>query len=257
MWAGMEASPVPGYASLTRNLAPVSAVGFVVGLFGIGLGYPGQPHVVNRFMALRDNRGITVGRRVALGWAVIIYVGMILAGWCARGLFPQLDDPEVALLTATTELFPPVAAGVLLAAVLSAIMSTADSQLLVAASSASHDLRVDEEEQVGLGRSRLVVLGLCVAAAAIALVGDESIFDRVLFAFSAMGAAFGPLLLVTLFRGPVGPRGALVAMLVGFGSSVLAYYLAPAAAQGVLSRVVPFGLALFVALFAVRGQRSQ
>src|SRR5690606_22093132 len=131
----------------------------------------------------------------------------------------------------TTELFTPVAAGVMVAAVLSAIMSTADSQLLVAASSASHDLRRDDAEPTSLARSRVVVLVLCAIAAVVAIIGDVSIFERVLFAFSAMGAAFGPLLLVTLFHGRRSPKASVTAMLVGFGSSVLAYYLAPAAAK--------------------------
>lgn len=250
LWAGMQASTVTGYASLTRDMTPVVALGFVVGLLGIGIGYPGQPHVVNRFMALRDDRGVAVGRRVALVWATIIYVGMLLAGWCARISFPGLEDPEVALLSLTTELFSPVAAGVMVAAVLSAIMSTADSQLLVVASSASHDLRRSEEAESSLARSRVVVLGACGIAALMAVVADDSIFDRVLFAFSAMGAAFGPLLLVTLFRGRRKAAGSVASMLVGFASSVLAFYVAPAEAKGVLSRVLPFALALAVAWFA-------
>lgn len=252
MMAGVAASPVEGFGSLTRNMTTAGGVGFVAGLLGIGLGYPGQPHVVNRFMALRDGPSVVVGRRVAMAWALVIYVGMIVVGLCARVLFPDLADHELALLHSTTHLFSPTAAGIIVAAVLSAIMSTADSQLLVAASSVSHDLRASDDAQVGLGQSRRVVLGLSAAAVVVALVGSEDIFNRVLFAWAAMGAAFGPLLLVTIFRGRVPPKGALASMLVGFGTSVAAYLWAPPGARGVLERVVPCVLAGAVAWIASR-----
>ena len=95
-------------------------------LLGIGLGYPGQPHVVNRFMALRDEDSLRRGRVIALVWAAITYTGMLLAGWCARVLLDSgVSDAETSLIGLTLELFPPVVAGVIVAAILSALMSTA------------------------------------------------------------------------------------------------------------------------------------
>ncbi|MCA9711709.1 MAG: sodium/proline symporter, partial [Myxococcales bacterium] len=231
---------VAGYPSLVRGMAPAGAVGFVLGLLGIGLGYPGQPHVVNRFMAVRDEASMSRARRIALGWAVIMYAGMLLLGWCARVLRPGLADPEVAFIELTQGLLPPVLAGVMIAAVLSAVMSTADSQLLVAASSVAHDLRRHEAPGgAPLGRSRLTVLGLSAVAVGLALWGRPEIFSRVLFAWTAMGAAFGPLLLVVVVAGPVRPGARLGSIVVGFSLSVAAYST-PGLAGGAWERVAPF-----------------
>ena len=238
-----------GYLSLTRNMAPAAAVGFVGGLFGIGLGYPGQPHVVNRFMALKDQDAVRAARTIALTWAVIVYGGMLVLGWAGRVLLTDLADNEVVFVAATQALFPPVVSGIMLAAVLSAIMSTADSQLLVAASSVTHDLGLGQKRLVTNARLVIALLSGCAVIAA--LYGPSSIFNRVLFAWSAMGAAFGPLLLVTLLRGPVPPARSMVAMAVGFAMSVAAYSV-PWAKGTALERVLPFVVALLIAATGAR-----
>ena len=251
---GLSQVDIPGYMSLTQGLPTVAAVGFVLGLLGIGLGYPGQPHVVNRFMAVRDEASLRQARVIAMVWAVILYTGMIVLGLCARVLLPPLGDGEVAFVAAARVLFPPVVAGVVLAAVLSAIMSTADSQLLVAASSVVHDLPDGDMDDAPamVRRSRLVVVGLSAAAVIAALVGDASIFKRVLFAWTAMGAAFGPLLLVLVLGGPVRPGARLGAIALGFVGSVVAYSI-PGAAGTAWERVLPFAVALAVAWWGRRG----
>ena len=250
---GLFANAPEGYVSLTRNMAPASAFGFIFGLLGIGLGYPGQPHVVNRFMALRDDRSVAAGRVIALGWAVIVYSGMLILGWAGHALLPQLADNEVVFVAATHQLFPPVVAGVMLAAVLSAIMSTADSQLLVAASSVTHDLGWGRHRLVA--SSRVVIVLLSGSAVLAALYGPQEIFDRVLFAWTAMGAAFGPLLLVTVRRGPVAPGWSLAAMLTGFVMSVGAYSFV-LTKGGIMERVVPFFVALVIARVGVEADRD-
>jgi sodium/proline symporter len=254
--------PVDGYMSLVRNMGPVAGIGFALGLLGIGLGYTGQPHVVNRFMALRPgDKEMRTARRVAIGWAVIVYSGMILLGLCARVGF-TVTNPEQALITVAIETLHPVIAGVMIAAVLSAVMSTADSQLLVAASSVTHDLRLGgPTARSMLIRSRVVVLALSVAAVIAAIGVEATIFDRVLFAWSSMGAAFGPLLLVTAIRGPVSARGTIVAMLAGFSLSVTAFYVKgepwiPNQWAGVFERIVPFLVALGIALGCSSSRKS-
>ncbi len=240
--------PEDGYLSLTRHLPPAAALGFIFGLLGIGIGYPGQPHVVNRFMALRQGQGEMVrARAIAIGWAVAVYAGMLLLGLCGRVLFPELDDREVVFLTATQGLFPPLVAGVLIAAVLSAIMSTADSQLLVAGSAVTHDLQLGGGSSRSLlFRSRVVVLLLSLGAVLGALYGSQEIFSQVLFAWSAMGSAFGPLLLVTVLSGRVSPKATLAAMLAGFTLSVMAYSI-PETRGGAIERILPFVVALAIA----------
>jgi len=78
LWQAMSQVPEPGFASLTGGRAAPAAAGFILGILGIGIGYPGQPHVVNRFMALRDEASLRMGRIIAIGWAVLVYVGMLL-----------------------------------------------------------------------------------------------------------------------------------------------------------------------------------
>ncbi|MFQ5738868.1 MAG: sodium/proline symporter [Acidobacteriota bacterium] len=247
LMVGLSSVQVEGFLSLTQNLPVAAAVGFILGLLGIGIGYPGQPHVVNRFMALKKGeRALRKGRRIAIVWAVVVYAGMLLLGLCGRVLYPHLADREVVFLVATNQLFPPIVGGVLVAAVLSAIMSTADSQLLVASSSVTYDLNLGGPSSRSLlFRSRLVVLCLSAGAVLAALYGTREIFSQVLFAWTAMGAAFGPLLLVTVLRGPVSPRLTLLAMVTGFVLSVAAYSF-PETRGGALERIVPFAAALCI-----------
>jgi sodium/proline symporter len=232
-------------------VAGIAAVGFVLGTLGIGLGYPGQPHVVNRFMALRDERALRDGRIIALGWAVIIYAGMITLGFAARGLFGTAVADEQVLFETANRLFPPVVAAVMIAAVLSAIMSTADSQLLVAASSASHDLPRDRSG--GLWASRLVVALISAMAVVIAVALPQTIFARVLFAWAALGAAFGPPLLARLAGLEVPPGAVFAAMAVGFAGTLVCYWL-PDTPGDWLERLVPFFAGLAICLAAARGR---
>ena len=254
MIRGMNAVEQAGFADPLQGMGLSAGAGFVLGLFGIGLGYPGQPHVVNRFMALRGGeRELVRARRFAMVWAVIVYAGMLVLGWSGRVLFPGISDPEVVFLAAANELYPPVVAGVMVAAVLSAIMSTADSQLLVAASSVTWDLPRQRASGKALLRgSRGVVLVLSAAAALAALYGPREIFSPVLVAFAALGAAFGPLLLVTALRGPVAPRRTLTAMSAGLLLTVAgAVYRSQAGTAwgAACERVLPFAVALAIALW--------
>jgi sodium/proline symporter len=251
---GLASVDVPGFTSLFRNASGPAALGVVLGLLGIGLGYPGQPHVVNRFMALRDDASVARGRSIALVWAVVLYAGMIVLGLCTRVLLPGLPDGEVAFIMATQQLFAPVVAGVLLAAVLSAIMSTADSQLLVAGSAVAHDWgqgSTAATARTDINRSRRVVLVIGAVAVGTALLATPEIFSNVLFAWTAMGAAFGPLLLVLVVSGPVDPRARLASIVVGFGTAVLAHAI-PEARGTAWERVLPFALSLAIAAWGRR-----
>lgn len=243
---GLDALP-SSFGSVLEDMPMAAGLGFVFGLLGIGLGYPGQPHVVNRFMAVRDEGSLRRARQIAIGWAVILFAGMIVLGWCARVMTPSLADGEVAFIAAAGSLFPPVVAGIVVASVLSAIMSTADSQLLVAASAVAHDLPAQAPRGAAVvRRSRIVVLLLSAAAVVAALVGDASIFNKVLFAWTAMGAAFGPLLLVLVLHGPVRWQARFAAIALGFGSAVLAYSF-EATAGTAWERVAPFVLSMAAA----------
>ncbi|HUG99380.1 MAG TPA: sodium/proline symporter [Gammaproteobacteria bacterium] len=229
--------------------AGIAAVGFVLGTLGIGLGYPGQPHVVNRFMALRDPRALRDGKIIAIAWAVIIYAGMLTVGLAARALYGGLLANEQVLFEVTTRLFAPVVSGIMIAAVLSAIMSTADSQLLVAASSVSHDL--PRRGRGSLRISRLVVAVISLLAVVVAVLLPQTIFARVLFAWTALGAAFGPPLLVRLAGFELPPARVFTAMAVGFAGTVAFYWL-PGTPGDWLERLVPFFASLAVCATAAR-----
>jgi sodium/proline symporter len=233
--------------SPTASLSAVMVVFFVLGLFGITIGYPGQPHVVNRFMALRDDRSLRQGRIIAMAWAVIVYAGMLTVGFSARVLFADIGDSEQVMFRVAGELLPPVLAGVMLAAVLSAIMSTADSQLLVAASAISYDWNLaDGKIDTGLGKSRITVIVVLIMATILALVWRADIFSRVLFAWSSLGSAFGPILILRLMGRSISAQGTLGAMLTGFGLTVLISW-APAMPGDFAERIVPFLIALAIA----------
>ncbi len=241
--AGLAALEEPGLLRLVDQPGLLLAMVFVAGLFGIGLGYPGQPHVVNRFMALEREDQVPRARAIALVWALLIFSGMVLLGWCGRVLMPGLEDAEAVLLSLGTELMPAAVAGVVTGGVLAAIMSTADSQLLVAGSAASHDLSRGRFSLL-LDRGAILLVGL--AAVVLALQFPATIFDRVLFAWQALGNAFGPLLLVLLLGRAVSSRIRLGAMLTGFGLTVTLSFL-PDAPGNAAERLLPFFAALALA----------
>ena len=220
--ASLDTEGLAAITLWTRQESLAAGIGFVIGLAGIGLGYPGQPHVVNRFMAMEDRKAIPTARLIAITWAIIIYTGMVLLGWCGRILVSALGDGEQVLFALATLLLPSVLAGIMVSAILSAIMSTADSQLLVAASSVSHDLRDGKTAtHESLKQARWVVLVIGIAAITLAIFSPEAIFSRVLFAWQALAAAFGPLLIITLWRGPVQPNWRIAAMSSGFVLTVV------------------------------------
>jgi SSS family transporter len=257
--AGGPAAIAEGLAAVgdPALLSPLGArpaplgVGFVLGLLGIGLGYPGQPHVLKYFLALSDAPGaLRRGRALALSWAAVVYVGMIALGLAGRALYPSLGDGEVVLVVAARDLLPPAVTGVVLAAVLSAMMSTADSQLFVAASTVTHDLRLGG----GAGGTRVVVALLTSVAAVTATLGSESIFGRVLFGWAAMGASVGPLLVVRVWwRRRLSNASALAVVAVGALSAAGAHLFfldlggAPGL-RGVMVHVLPYVLATGLAL---------
>lgn len=249
MFHGLEDAGAQ-YVDWTAGNSGWMLLAFLAGKFGIGLGYPGQPHVVNRFMAIRSEKEIKRGTIITMTWGVIIYGGMLITGWCGRAMVSSIRNDETILLHLTTDLFSPIPAGIIIAAVLSAIMSTADSQLLVCGSTVAYDMPRKQGRQRMIS-NRLTMMGLGVAAILAAILIDDTIFNTVLFAWSGLGAAFGPLLLVRLSGRSVDPRYALAALWIGFVTSIVWFYTP--ALKGIVYELVPaFLLALGVCLAGSR-----
>ena len=199
--------------------------GFIVGELGIGLGYPGMPHVVTRYMATKSQTEIRRLRAIAMLWGIAVFYGAGLVGLAARVMLPSLADGEQALMVMALELVHPILAGLLLAAVISAILSTVSSQLLVAASAVSYDIveetlgfETDDRRSLRLGRLTVVVIG--ILGVLVALTEVRLVFWFVLFAWSGLGAAFAPLVLFAAFNSAISRFGAFAGMLTGVGVTV-------------------------------------
>ncbi|HOZ47454.1 MAG TPA: sodium/proline symporter PutP [Candidatus Hydrogenedentes bacterium] len=204
-------------------------VGFGAGLIAIvsalawGVGYFGQPHILARFMAIRSAEDITPSRRIAMTWVAIALAAAVAVGMIGRVyLTTALDgaDSEKVFMLVVADLFPSVIAGVLLAAILAAIMSTADSQLLVTASALTEDIyrvfvrkRASDAELVRL--SRRTVGAVAAVACLVALNPESSVFDLVAYAWAGFGAAFGPTIVLSLYWRRMNRQGALAGIVVG------------------------------------------
>lgn len=247
----IASAPTADFLTFTGGKTGYALFGLIVGLLGIGLGYPGQPHVITRYMSAQSDEVIKRGRIIALVWGVLVFGGAVLFGLVSRALIPELKDPEEIFPRAALMLLHPILAGIMLSAVLAAIMSTASSQLLVAASSVVKDLyeslfgRDPGEKRLVLF-SRITVLVLGALSILFALSKTRVIFWFVLFAWSGMGAAFGPLTLLSVSKFRVNFWGALTCMITGFGVTIV--WKITGLSDAIIYELVPaFFLALLMA----------
>ncbi|MBL7019583.1 MAG: sodium/proline symporter [Nitrospinaceae bacterium] len=229
-------------------------LGSMVGLLGIGLGYPGQPHVITRYMAAKNTETIEKGTWIALGWGLMVYSSSILLGICGQALFPGLEDPEHLFPKAAEQLLPTLLTAVVLTGVLAAIMSTVSAQILVAASAIAHDvfskmLKKNFSHERVLLVSRVTVLVLGLGAMLIALGETRVIFWFVLFAWSGLGASFGPLILFTLYSKKVTRQGALAGMLTGFLTTLI--WKATGLSEALIYELVPAFLIATLSIYFV------
>lgn len=216
-----------------------SALG-IVSLLAWGFGYFGQPHIIVRFMAIRSVKDFPVARRVGMSWMIISLMGAVATGFIGIAYVHQtkqpLQDPETIFIMLSQVLFHPFITGFLLAALLAAVMSTISSQLLVTSSALTQDFyktflnqQASDNTQVLVGR--LSVLLVAVVAIAIALDRSSSILDLVGNAWAGFGAAFGPVILISLYWRRMTTAGALAGMVVGAGT-VLFWVFSPLQIQG-------------------------
>ena len=198
----------------------------VISFLAIGLPFLGVPQLLVRFMSARDDNELKKARWVSVVVMALFGIGAVTAGIAGRALFPGLEDSETIFPVLSTAFFPPVITGVLLVIVLSAIMSTADSLLLLASSAVVRDTM---QKILGSQKSdhRLAIYGK-IATLVIGVVGvtlafqvEALIFWFVLFAWSGLGAAFGPVVLCLLYYKGTTGAGVAAGMLAGFLTSVI------------------------------------
>jgi len=247
MLAGLIVVPIVaidaagGWSAVTENLMlqdpsllSMSAVlggglpGWVllVSFLAIGLPFLGVPQLMTRFMAARDDEELRKARFVSVLVILLFDIGAVTAGMAGRALFPDLADPETILPHLARELFPPLITGVLMVVVLSAIMSTVDSLLLLASSAVVRDAMQkifnstkSDESLAIIGKVVTVIIGAMGIAFAIEEV--RFLFWFIIFAWSGLGAAFGPVLICMLYFKKTTLQGAAAGMIFGFGVTVL------------------------------------
>ena len=244
-----NAKTVPGYLDLFSNTTILSKTpgkyGFItiISTMAWGLGYFGMPHILNHFMAIKDGEKLKISRRIGSVWVVIsmsvaIVIGIVGFAMSSKGVIAPFESNSAAeailvrisSLMSTHGVIPALLAGVVLAGILSSTMSTSDAQLLAAASGVSHNiLRGVFHKELGnkqeIAIARIAVLVIAVIAAFFARDPNSSVFGIVSFAWAGFGAAFGPLMLFSLFWKRCNKYGAIAGMVAGGATIFLWKYL--------------------------------
>ncbi len=271
--ANLSASIAPqatdGFLSMIRNGDRNYSAVEIISQLGWGLGYCGMPHILTRFMAVRSEKELKKSKVIAIIWVAISLGMAVIIGIVGRAyLFPTLlgtsgaDSSENVFILMITKLFTedvpiPFIGGIFLCGILAAIMSTADSQLLITASSASKDLyqgvinkKASDKKMMTI--SRITVIVVAVLAYIIALDPESSIMDLVSNAWAGLGAAFGPTVLLSLFWKRTNLAGAVAGIISG-GLTVIIWDYIPlvggetlGTATGLYSLVVGFAVSLIL-----------
>lgn len=244
---------IPGFLDIFATSAPTMAGGAqaIAGgraLFGAagdysflailstlswGLGYFGMPQVLLRFMAIRDPKELAHSRRIATTWCFISLLAAVVIGLAGRALYPaELLTPAAAesiFIAIATRLLPPVLAGLALAGILAATISSSDSYLLIASSAVAKNIylgifKKDAADSQVMRISRLTLTAIAATGVLIALDRNSVIFQVVSFAWAGFGAAFGPIMLFSLFWKRTSYGGAIAGMIAG-GSMVFVWKL--------------------------------
>ena len=210
--------------------SPLTAL-VLISCLAWGLGYFGMPHIIVRYMAIRNADEVKVARRVGTAWIIIALIGAALIGmigraWAVSNGVVVADPEKIFLVIIGSGMFVSIIAGVLYAALMAAVMSTADSQLLVASSAITNDLyakysKGGASDEKLMWISRGVVVAVAVLAGIFAMDKDSSIMNIVSFAWSGFGAAFGPIMILALFWKRINAKGALAGMITGFVVDIL------------------------------------
>ncbi|HCT70626.1 MAG TPA: sodium:proline symporter [Bacteroidales bacterium] len=216
------------YLSITGGKAGWAAVATIIGGLSWAFGYMGQPHLLTKFMSLKDPARMKKSRRIAFFWAIPAFAGAFVIGLVGLALYGHgaFDDVEKVMPQLANNLLPAWVAGILISAAIAAMMSTADGQLLVISSVVSEDLfhnilNINISSRAMVNLSRIVTLVVGLAAFAIAVTSQKLIFAMVSYAWSGLGASFGPALLLLLKWRKTTWQGVLAGMLTGSLSTII------------------------------------
>ncbi|MEE1130607.1 MAG: sodium/proline symporter PutP [Caryophanon sp.] len=211
----------PEHLSLLPATASAAAI---ISSVAWGLGYFGQPHIIVRFMAISSVKETKSARRIGIGWMIFSLLGAIVTALVGVAYFQQqgiaLDDSETVFIVLGQIIFHPFIAGIVLAAILAAVMSTISSQLIVTSSALIEDIykelvKKDATDAHYVFSGRMAVLVVAIVAAVVAWNPNSSILDLVGFAWAGFGAAFGPVILLSLYWRKLTNYGALAGMVTG------------------------------------------
>lgn len=225
----------------------------IISLFAWGLGYFGQPHIIVRFMAISSVKEIKKARRIGMSWMIFSSIGAMLTGFLGIAYYSkqglEISDPETIFIELGNILFHPIITGFLISAILAAVMSTISSQLLVTSSSLTEDLyktffrrSATDKELVFVGR--LSVLAVSILALWLAWEQNNTILGLVSYAWAGFGAAFGPVIILSLYWVRMTKWGALAGMIIGaltviiwsnLGLSEIMYEIVPGFAASLLA----------------------
>jgi sodium/proline symporter len=233
--SGSDSTSVINWSTLYGGKTGSAAFAAAVGGLSWGLGYMGQPHLVARYMAIDDAENIAASRRIAYLWAVpaffgAMFIGLIGAGLINNGLLQfngavitsiaSLPDPEKLMPIMASNLLPAWLAGIFISGAIAAMMSTADSQLLVSTTVLTEDITrkyagvsFTDKKLLFLGRSFTLVIG--VAAFYLAWKSNDLVFEMVSYAWGGLGASFGPALVLTLWWKGIKKEGVLAGLICG------------------------------------------
>jgi sodium/proline symporter len=204
--------------------------GIMIGGLAWGFGYFGQPHLLTRYMAIRKARDIRLGSLIAMSWVLIAYWGAVFIGLTAVGILgPEIADRDQVMPLLAKALVPAWLAGIMISGAVAAMMSTADSQLMVASSSLIQDVyvKIVRRGKPPTQPARLVFLGrlaaivIAIIALWLAFANQDLIYDMVAYAWSGLGSSFGPVILLAIWWKGLTRGGAIAGMVTGMASTIL------------------------------------
>lgn len=214
--------------SITGGKTGWAAAAMIISGLSWALGYMGQPHLLTRFMSIRNSNEIKISRRIAIAWVIPAFAGALMIGIIGAGLYEQgmFDDIEKVLPQLANDLLPAWLAGIFVSGAIAAMMSTADSQLLVISSSIIEDLfhrtlGWDVSDRALLKGSRWITMLVGLIGFVIALTSDKLIFSMVSYAWAGLGSSFGPLILLKLTWKKVTWQGSIAGLATGFVTTVV------------------------------------